>query len=244
MYGYDSTTGDIADPTLIAPSLHSNLKQFYAKDPPCTTSACPTPSATQPSDKITFPFPRVRPDPSRLKTLVQNNPRTNTFWACPSAAPSTCTPPWGTTLFPTSAANNQVVFVDAKNNNLTLDISNQSTGVLVVWCGNLTLYSPFRGIIIGMYGDGSSFGASNCANDRSKGLFTLATATNENVQAWVYVEGGTDTPTTLGTPGITFRSGSQLKAVPGGGDLASIAFGASASPPTSFQVEGWRELYE
>lgn len=243
VYGYDSTTGDTTDPTLTAPSLHSNLKQFYVKDPPCTVSACPTPSTTQPSNKITFPFPRVRPDPSRLKTLAQNNPRTNTFWGCPTPS-STCTPPWGTTLFPTSAANEQVVFVDAKNNNLTLDISNQSTGVLVVWCGNLTLRSPFRGIIIGMYGDGTSFGASNCAGDPSKGLFTLETATNENVQAWVYAEGGTDTPTTLGTPGITFRNGTQLKAVPGGGDLASIAFGTGAAPPTSFEIEGWRELYE
>jgi hypothetical protein len=137
-----------------------------------------------------------------------------------------------------------VDFVDAKNNNLNLDISNQSTGVLVVWGGNLTLASPFRGIIITMYGDGTSFGATNCTDDTSKGLFTLATATNENVQAWVYAEGGTDNPTTLSTPGITFNSGTQLKAMSGGEDLASVAFGTSASPPTSFQVEGWRELYE
>ena len=77
---------------------------------------CPTPDANQPSNKITFP--RLTPDPSRLKTLAQNNPRTSTAWACPSAAPSTCTPPWDTTLFPNNAADDQVVFVDAKNNTM------------------------------------------------------------------------------------------------------------------------------
>ena len=243
MYGYDSTTGILADPTLTDPNLHSNLKQFYVKDPACTLQrVCPTPFATQPSNKITYPFPRLTPDPSRLKRLAQNNPHTSTDWACPSAAPSTCTPPWGTTLFPTNAADNQVVFVDAKNNTLNLDIGNPPTGVLVVWCGNLRLSSPFRGIIITMYGDGTSFGASSCDTDPSKGVFRLSTDTNENVQAWVYSDGGS-TPTTFGTPGITFNNGTQLKAVPGGGDLANIAFGNSVAPPTSFQVEGWRELY-
>ena len=236
--GYDSTTGDLTDPTLTATTLGSNKKTFYAKDPPCTSAGvCPTPLATQPSDTITYPFPRVRPNASNLK----NRPGTK-YYACPSAAPSTCSPPWDTTLFPPSAPNNQVVFIDAKGNTLNLDIGNQSTGVLVVWCGDLTLASPYRGIIINMYGDGSSFSASTCTN--SKGVFTLNTATNENVQAWVYAEGGTGTPTTPGTPGITFNDGTQLKAVPGGGDLASVAFGTSASSPTKFEVEGWRELYE
>ena len=245
VYGYDSTTGTLTDPTLTDPNLHSNLKQFYAKDAACTPAGvCPTPLATQPSDKITYPFPRLTPDPSRLKGLAQTNPRTSTDWACPSAAPSTCTPPWGTTLFSNNAADDQVVFVDAKNNTLNLDIGNTSRGVLVVWCGNLTLASPFRGIIINMKGDGTSFGATNCDTDPSKGVFTLATDTNENVQAWVYSNGGSTPTIPSAPPGITFNNNTQLKAVPGGGDLASIAFGSSAAPPTSFEVEGWRELYQ
>jgi hypothetical protein len=242
--GYDSTTGSLIDPTLTASTLGSNLKRFYAKDAPCTSAGvCPTPLATQPSDTITYPFPRVRPNASSLK----NRPGTK-YWACPSAAPSTCTPPWSTTLFPSSAPDDQVVFIDAKNNNLTLDIGNQSTGILLVWCGNLTLASPYKGIIINLYGNGSSFGATDCATDPSKGVFTLATAANENVQAWVYSNGGTGTALTAGIPGITFNSGAEVKAVPGGGDLASnlaaIAFGAGATPPTAFSIEGWRELYQ
>src|SRR5918995_1525596 len=223
-----------------------NLKRFYTKDAACTPAGvCPTPDANQPSNKITFPFPRLTPDPSRLKTLAQNNPRTSTAWACPSAAPSTCTPPWDTTLFPNNAADDQVVFVDAKNNTLNLDIGNQSTGVLVVWCGSLTLYSPYKGIIVNMYGNGTAFGATDCSSDPSKGIFTLATANNENVQAWVFSNGGIPAiPPTPGIPGITFNDDTELKAVPGGGDLASIAFGSNASPPTSFEIEGWPELYE
>jgi hypothetical protein len=241
--GYDSTTGNLTDPTLTASALGSNRKMFYAKDAPCNSAGvCPTPLATQPSNTITYPFPRVTPNASYLK----NRPGTK-YYACPSAAPSTCTPPWGTTLFPTSAPDDQVVFVDAKGNNLTLDNGNNlSKGILVVWCGNLTLGSPYRGIVINLYGNGSSFGASSCNND--KGVFTLATDTNENVQAWVYANGGTGTSLAAGTPGITFNSGTELKAVPGGGDLASnlasIAFGTAAAPPTAFPIEGWRELYQ
>jgi hypothetical protein len=242
VYGYDSNTGDLTDPTLTASTLHSNKKQFYAKDLPCNSvGVCPTPSSTQPSDKITYPFPRVTPNASNLK----NRPGTK-YWACPSAAPSTCSPPWDTTLFPPSAPDDQVVFVDAKGNNLNLDIGNTSTGILLVWCGHLTLASPYKGIIINLYGNGASFGASNCTNDR--GIFTLATVSTENVQAWVYSNGGTGTALAAGTPGITFNSGTQLKAVPGGGNLASnlasIAFGSAPTPPTSFQIEGWRELYQ
>jgi hypothetical protein len=244
VYGYDSTTGDLTDPTLTAATLGSNKKTFYAKDPPCTSAGeCPTPLATQPSDKITYPFPRVRPNASNLK----NHPGAKNY-SCPIAATSdtsTCTPPWGT-LFPPSAPDDQVVFIDAQGNNLSLDIGNTSSGILLVWCGKMTVASPYKGIIINLYGNSFAPGVSSC--DNSKGVFTLATATNENVQAWVYANGGTGTPTTLGTPGITFNSGTQVKPVPGGGDLASslasIAFGTGPTPPTSFKIEGWRELYQ
>jgi hypothetical protein len=137
---------------------------------------------------------------------------------------------------------------------MTLDISNQATGILVVWCGNLTLSSPYKGIIINLYGDGSSFGASSCVdpnpiNRPIPGTITVDTASNENLQAWIYANGGNTSPTNpTGTPGITFNDGSSLKAVPGGGNLASnlasIAFGTAATPPTQFEIEGWRDLYE
>jgi hypothetical protein len=252
VFGYDSTTGDLTDPTLTAPTLGSNKKQFYAKDPPCTAGgSCPTPLATQPQDKITYPFPRVRPSPSKLK----NYPGAK-YYQCPAATSltSTCTPPGGwknttpTPLFPSSAPDDQVVVVDANGNNMTLDITNQSTGILLVWCGNLTLSSPYKGIIINLYGNQPPWsGASTCTNDR--GTITVDTASNENLQAWIYADGGNTSPTNpTGTPGITFNNGSSLKAVPGGGNLASnlasIAFGTAATPPTQFEVEGWRDLYQ
>jgi len=144
--------------------------------------------------------------------------------------------------------------VDANGNNMTLDISNQSTGILLVWCGNLKLSSPYKGIIINLYGDGSTFGVSSCVdpnpiNRPIPGVITVDTASNENLQAWIYANGGNTSPTNpTGTPGITFNDGSSMKAVPGGGNLASnlasIAFGTSATPPTQFEIEGWRDLYE
>ncbi|MDP9437889.1 MAG: hypothetical protein M3P49_03955 [Actinomycetota bacterium] len=231
VYGYDSTTESIG-----------TNKRFYVKDAACSSAGvCPTPSSSQPSNKITYPFPRLKPDASRLKTLASNNTGGNKYWACPSPAPSSCSPPWDT-LFPNSADADKVVFVDAKSNNLQLDLGNSGVkGILVIWCGNFVLKSPFQGIVINLYGDGSSFGASTC--DNSKGVFALETDSNETVKTWVYANGGTGTATTAGTAGIVLRDGSNLQALPGGGDLASIAFGSASSPPTSFELQGWRELY-
>ena len=99
--------------------------------------------------------------------------------------------------------------MDANGNNMTLDISNQSTGILLVWCGNLTLSSPYKGIIINLYGDRPSFGASGCSTDpiNGRGTITVDTASNENVQAWIYANGGNTSPTNpTGTPGITFNT--------------------------------------
>jgi hypothetical protein len=241
VYGYDSTTGNTSDPTLTA--VHSNFKTFYRKDPECTLTACPTPLATQPSNKITYPFPLVKPDPARLKGVAQSgNPAGSAYYPCPNAAPAGCSPPW-TTLFPDTLQPDKVIFIDAKGNDITFNNGNpEYKGIMVVWCGRLTLSSTFRGIIINLQGDGSAFGASTC--DNTKGVFTLADG-NQQLTGWVYSSGGTGSGPGSNIPGIVLGNNSKITALPGGGDLASIAFGTdSSSTPTSFSTQGYRELYE
>ena len=44
-------------------------------------------------------------------------------------------------------------------------------GGLVVWCGSLQTTSKFQGIILNLKGDGTSFGATNCATNPNTGIF-------------------------------------------------------------------------
>ena len=109
VYGYDSTTGNTTgDPTLTAtypngpptPNnlrgksvLNSNLWQFYRRLPECSYTSCPDPNDTitypaQPSNKITYPFPLVKPNPARLLQHAQDgvdqngDPDGSKFYSC------------------------------------------------------------------------------------------------------------------------------------------------------------------
>ena len=242
VYGYDSTTET---------TVGGNGLKFYHKDDPCTPDGvCPTPLASQPSNRITYPFPRLTPRAPNLKSLAEAHPGGSTYWSCPTARvlitdPSTCAPPWST-LYPTGGDDSKVVFIDAKKNDLIADMSGGvKKGIMVIWCGKLELRSPYQGIILNLRGDGTSWGGTNCSGtsslDTTRGSFALGTTGSEQVKTWVFAQGGTG-PTD--PAGIILKDGSELQAVPGGGDLASVAFGSGATPPTSFEVEGWRELYQ
>lgn len=237
VYGYDSTTDTTAG---------GNGLRFYAKDGRCSAAGvCPTPLATQPANTITYPFPRLTPDASRLKTLAMAHPGGSTYYACPTGAPSTCTPPWST-LYPTGGDADKVVFIDAKKNDLTFDLGTGTVkGILVIWCGKFELRSPYQGIILNLRGNGTSWGGTDCSGttstDTTRGSFVLSTTHTETVKTWVFAEGGTGASDPAG---IVLKDDSELQAVPGGGTLASVAFGSGPTPPTAFEVEGWRELYQ
>ena len=268
VFGYDSTTGksQAEDPTLYpcptggknpppcattTPLSYSNHKAFIAKDPPCSTTACPDPAQTLPQDQntISYPFPRVRPDPKRLFDLSHTNG--NAYWACPNPAPSTCSPPWtsGTPHFfdAGNASQSKVVFVDAKGNDLTFSADHNSNykGVLVVWCGTLRLDAKFSGIILTLYGDGTSFGGTDCHLDPSRGRLTIA-ANNQDFSGWMYANGGSSPEVSSSLPGLTLEDNTKISPLPSGSDdLANIAFGTTTpSPPQNFSVQGWRELYQ
>jgi hypothetical protein len=108
-------------------------------------------------------------------------------------------------------------------------------GGLVVWCGSLQTTSKFQGIILNLKGDGTSFGATNCATNPNTGIFRNDSAF---LQAWLYANGGTSSRT-----GIELGLGSTIKSVPSGEwDLLLDIFDEPV--PVNFTVQGWRELYE
>ena len=105
--------------------------------------------------------------------------------------------------------------------------------------------SDFKGVIFNLYGDGSDFGLSNCADDGDPLTTDDGPATNgvfrnngEFCQCWLYAQGGTATKA-----GIEIRPDSEINPLPGASfNFFNEAF--SGGPPTSFQIKGWRELYE
>jgi prepilin-type N-terminal cleavage/methylation domain-containing protein len=100
--------------------------------------------------------------------------------------------------------------------------------------GHLTQASKFQGIILTLHGDGSAFGSTNCAGNDVLGTYTNA---GQDCQCWMYADGGTAT-----TAGITLRHNSKIFFYSGDWSFLSDLF--EGPPPTSFALQGWRELYE
>ena len=82
---------------------------------------------------------------------------------------------------------------------------------MVIWCGDLQLNQTFKGVIFNLYGDGSAFGASNCATI-AEGPATNGVISNNGIfcQCWLYAQGGDDT-----RAGIEIDPGSTVKFLPG-----------------------------
>jgi hypothetical protein len=208
VYGYDSTTG-----------TKGNNLTFVDKIPP---------NILNDSGTITYPFERTIPDPVRLKQLAQNYPGGSKYYVGSS-------PPWNT-LFSTASANDpKVVFVDAQGSGVTFNnptVAN-NYGILVVWCGKLTLESAFKGIVISLHGNELP-GNSTCAAD--KGGFINK---GQTLTGFAFAEGDVG-----GSQGIELQENSVLNPLtgPGRGELLGYAFGEGAS--SSVELTSWRELYE
>ncbi len=228
VYGYDSTTGNkVMSRAGYAQPWGNNLR-FVDKG-----NLEPNVPGT-----ITYPFPRPVPIPEGFKEQ-----------ACRPLALAVCTPAlnndyfvgspsetdWGTLL--DSSNPNRIAFVDAQNQTLNFDPPGTARykGILVVWCGHLQQNQGFQGIILNLYGDGTAFGSTNCAGDD-----TLGTYRNNGrfCQCWMYAEGGTET-----RAGIELGPGSAVHFLPSG-DWSFLNGLFANPPPTSFEPQGWRELYE
>ncbi len=215
VYGYDSTTGAKTMSRAGYAQPWGNNLRFVNK------------GSLEDNDPgtITFPFPQLVPVPEDLKEHAEDNG--DYFAGSPT-----------TTDWNTLVANdpNRVAFVDAQNNNITFNPTSGNTkGIVVVWCGHLTQLKKFQGIILNLYGDGSAFGSTNCAGDPSKGVYTN---NGQDCQCWLYAEGGTET-----IAGLTLKNNSKIFFLPSG-DWSFLSGFFTNPPPTSFEPQGWRELYE
>jgi hypothetical protein len=242
VYGYDSTTGPriapldpatgyptrcpiTTDPVNPKPiTERGNNLTFCPKDPPDFTP--------QDTSTITFPFPRPAPKPKSLHDLA--NATKTIYDQCPASG--TCTPPWDT-LYPNAQSGDRVVFVDANNSTVdwTLDNNANIKGILVVWCGHLVQQTKFQGIILNLHGDGSTFGSTNCAGDATKGTYKNE---GQDFSGWLYADGGTSS-----IAGIEVEPGSGINFLPSG-DWSFLNDAFDNSPPTTFGLQGWRELYQ
>ena len=230
VYGFDSTTNP----------------RFQAKDCP-DPATCPD----NPANTISYPFPLPTPIPAGLKAAACAPP--GTVAACTKTPPPvsyfTGTPTnatWG--LNTSNASNSRVAFVDAQNRTLTWNPGGgQYKGIIVVWCGRLQMNQSFEGIILNLVGDDLP-GNTSCNNDTptvnaSTGLSdgsTVGTYVNagHSCQCWVYAEGGTTT-----VPGIQVNPNSTVQFRPSAAwNFQDGLF--EGPPPTSFALQGWRELYQ
>ena len=165
VYGYDSTTG----------TKGNNLKLL---------DKIPQDKIPNDSGTITYAFERIVPDAARLKLLAQNHPGGSKYHKGSS-------PPWNT-LFPDASEDPKVVFIDAEGSGVTFKntaVAN-SYGILVVWCGKLTLESEFKGIIVtlhGKEGDSDWPGGKGCEADKGGVVIKGQTLTG-----YAYDEGDID----------------------------------------------------
>jgi hypothetical protein len=228
-YGYDKTTGS------------KGQRVPFVDKQPVNGSYLPN----DPANTITYPFPREpRPDPANLK---QSAISTNSFV---KLDPGQQTDPafWNTWI--PNGSNNRVLFIDARNQDITYNRNDKNTqykGVIVVWCGNLTMQnSNFSGVILTFWDQESSLPTApsetdpptTCTSTSPGGGQGKFTAINSDLTAWIYTLGGTPGI----TPGLTIGDSTSLAFVPSAEtDLLGLVLNNPV--PTSFAVQGWREVY-
>src|SRR5215211_2532325 len=222
--------------------------QFVVKA--CQTNNLPT-CPDNATGTLSPPFPLPKPIPAGLKDHACKPPGTA------AACPSTKTPPpvsyfVGTPTSPTwgldnnNASNSRVAFIDAQNQTLTFQPSdNRLKGIIVVWCGRVEMKQDFEGIILMLVGNnlpGNTSCDKNTATTIAGVLDGKSVGTFENkghrCQCWVYAEGGTSS-----LAGIQLDPDSIVQFRPSQDWSFEDGLFQSA-PPTNFRLQSWRELYQ
>ncbi|MDQ3636982.1 MAG: hypothetical protein M3426_03160, partial [Actinomycetota bacterium] len=201
------------------------------------------------------PFPFPKPIPSGLKAAACAPP--GTAAACQKTPPpvsyfvgTPSDPNYG--LDTSNASSSRVAFIDAQNKTLTFDPpGGKHKGILVVWCGRLEMNDDFEGIILNLVGDLP--GNTSCTKDTATTNPTTGLPDGKSVgtyenqgrlcQCWVYAEGGTTTLAGIHVPGIQIDANSRVQFRPS----ADWSFEDGlflAPPPTDFELQSWRELYQ
>jgi hypothetical protein len=259
VYGFDCTTGtvDVLDVELCPDGgelPRGNQWTFMEKEQVLDEATDKMIYPDNEPGTITYPFPLLQPKEKRLALVAQEQEDEGGGGDYYRG----CSPPWETMLADATAES--VFFidlgdcVDANGDPIPVDMTFGGTkdGIMVVWCGDLhhTNDTKYRGILMNLTGNGSTFGSSNCeegAVDANGDLMTADDTMKRGVYrlddgsemfGWLYSEGGTPE-----------RSGIELAA----GTILHFRSGASwnflddilsGTPPTAFSVRGWRECYE
>ena len=241
VYGYDCTTGPVLVAGCTRDAAAGEVSRgkrltFVRKQPTVNPTTGQTTWGANQAGTITYPFPLLQPKEARLKRIAQEQQADGTGGYYYRG----CSPPWNTIFGHPEQDETDVIFIDAGDCVDPIDMSFGGTqdGIMVVWCGDLhhTNDTKYRGILMNLIGDGSTFGSSNCEVDMSKGVYRIDDGSE--MFGWLYSEGGTIT-----------RSGIEI----GAGTTLHFRSGAtwnflddvlSGSPPTAFVVKSWRELYE
>ena len=142
--------------------------------------------------------------------------------------------------------------------NPSTNFNNLYKGIIVTWCGKFEQASSFDGVILNLRGpdftyqanppNGPTITVPGCDTDFTKGVYKNLGG-GLTCKCWVYANGGHRTDpgspgNSITTAGVEFGAGSVLW-YPTNRDWSFLngAF-VTDSPPTTFELQGWRELYE
>jgi hypothetical protein len=252
VYGYDCTTGTFdvpPDPDTgeeVCPEdapnevPRGNNLTFMEKQPTVVNGKT-TWGLNEPGT-ITYPFPQLQPKEGRLKRIAQEQQAEGTGGYYYRG----CSPPWDTIFGHPEQDEQDVIFIDAGDcvDPIEMNFGGTQDGIMVVWCGEVhhTNDTKFRGIMMNLIGDGSSFQASSCdaEPDSITGTYRGVYRVDDGSEmwGWLYAEGGDEVRS-----GIEFAAGTTYHFRSGASwNFLDDAF--SGTPPTAFSVVGWRELYE
>ncbi len=253
VYGYDCTTGPVpADggcTRVTGEVSRGNGWTFVDKQQVLDEATDKMVYPDNEPGTITYPFPQLQPKEKRLALIAQEQEDEGGGGDYYRG----CSPPWETMLADATAES--VFFidlgdcVDANGDPIPVDMTFGGTkdGIMVVWCGDLhhTNDTKYRGILMNLIGDGSSFGSSDCEgavdangvpNEMKRGVYRLEDGSE--MFGWLYSEGGTPERSGIelaaGTT-LHFRSGASWNFLD---DILS------GTPPSEFSIQGWRECYE
>ena len=262
VYGYDCTTGtvqpaDCPDTDNSEPARGNQLT-FVDKEEELGPGGS---EEANPAGTLSYPFPRPRPIPealyemSRESTLCTGPAIAGKVGCSYTGVPTTAV--W-TNFFPSPAGTyNKVVFVDAQSSNTAVrfnpstSVSNMYKGIIVNWCGKFEQASSFDGVILNLRGpgftyeapDGSIVNVAGCDTDYTKGVYKNLGA-GLQCKCWVYANGGNTPDNSVTVAGMEFAAGSELwYPTNRSWSFLNSAFETEA-PPTTFEMQGWRELYE
>jgi len=264
VYGYDCTTGtyepaDCPDKDNLRSPPRGNAQTFVDKDEELGEGGS---EEANPTGTLSYPFPRPTPIPKELYKLSRESTMCNGTPSIPNKVGCSYTgvptqSVWQNFFPNTAGTYNKVVFIDAQSSNTAVrfnpssNVNNLFKGIIVTWCGKFEQASSFDGVVLNLRGpgftyeapDGSTVNVPGCDTDYTKGVYKNLGA-GLQCKCWVYANGGNTPENSVNVAGMEFGAGSMLwYPTNRAWSFLNSAF-ETESPPTSYELQSWRELYE